>query len=254
MMGRTHMGIGAVGAVAATPLLLHKTWEPMRSLLDHRWGVLPHLLVLQAVFVVASVMGSLFPDLDEPHALASQEVERFLAVPVFLMMVGSVFLLRLETSLAAWGGVLVMTLAFRTAKNLSRRIGLGVLSVVLAYLAWTHVLPVVSASAIILWCVGAMWSAHRTFTHSLLGLLLLGTGLLTIAWHTTSVDPLLHLVVVGWLVGYVLHLIADAVAGGIPVFWPISKRWGVRFVTTGGAWDYLLGGIALFGFLALALI
>jgi len=252
-MGRTHMSLGAIGAAVATPLLLHQAWEPMRTLLDKRWGLLPHVLVLQGVFVVATVVGSLLPD-DEQHALASRDLERFMALPVFLMTCALVFLLHLETSLAAWVGVVVLTLAFRAAHNLSRRIGLGILALALSYLAWRHFLPIAAAVLLVLWCVGAMWSKHRTFTHSLVGFAFLGSGLLALRVSTPSVAPYLHLVLVGVLLGYLLHLLADAVAGGVPLFWPWSKRLGLRLVTTGGAWDYLLGGIALLGFLALALL
>jgi len=243
MLGRTHMSIGAAGAVVAAPLWLH---PPQQTLLH--WMVSTQTFSsvgLFALFFVAAILGSLLPDLDEQHALASRDLERFMALPMFLMMAALVFLLHLETSLAAWVGVGVLTLAFRAAHNLSRRIGLGVLSLALLYLAWRHFLPIFAAVLLVLWCVGAMWSKHRTFTHSLVGLALLGVGLLSVHTSSSSVAPYLHLAVVGLLLGYVLHLLADAVAGGVPLFWPWSRRLGMRIVQTGSLLDHVIGGLAV---------
>ena len=41
MLGRTHMGFGAVGAVAAAPVVLHESWEPMRQLFSDNLGHYP---------------------------------------------------------------------------------------------------------------------------------------------------------------------------------------------------------------------
>ncbi|QRF24210.1 hydrolase [Alicyclobacillus sp. TC] len=249
MLGRSHMGIGAVGAVVATPFLLHESWEPMRRLLSHSGRTIPHMLILQAILVAAFVIGSLLPDLDEPNALASRDLERFMALPVYALLVGIVFLLHRETSLDAWGMVIVLTLAFRTSRNLSRRLGLGLIAVLLAYLAWKHHLSWQATIPIALWCVGAMFSKHRTFTHSLIAVFMLGYGF----WHVHTIFSDVHVAVLGLMIGYILHLIADAIAGGVPLFWPWSKRLGIRILTTGSAWDHMIGGLTVFGFLALAL-
>ncbi|MHB1629784.1 MAG: metal-dependent hydrolase, partial [Bacilli bacterium] len=47
---------------------------------------------------------------------------------------------------------------------------------------------------------------------------------------------------IGFVIGYVLHLIADFVSGGVPLFYPLGKkRLGFRLVRTGGWTDHAVG-------------
>jgi inner membrane protein len=96
-------------------------------------------------------------------------------------------------------------------------------------------------------------AGHRTILHSLLGLALvalLAIGLervviyfLGLQGYTVPADLIntSHLVLVGMLFGYIIHIAADALTlGGVPLFWPNRKRFGfppnprMRFRT--GAW------------------
>jgi inner membrane protein len=96
-------------------------------------------------------------------------------------------------------------------------------------------------------------AGHRTILHSLLGLglvALLAIGLeraiiylLGLQGYTVPADLIntSHLVFVGMLFGYIMHIAADALTrGGVPLFWPDRKRFGfppnpnMRFVT--GDW------------------
>ena len=52
----------------------------------------------------------------------------------------------------------------------------------------------------------------------------------------------LHQVWVGetFILGYVLHLFADAIAGGVLLMWPYPKRFGVALVKTAGMFDRMI--------------
>lgn len=79
---------------------------------------------------------------------------------------------------------------------------------------------------------------HRGATHSLLALLLIGGA----AWY---VDPRLALPIA---VGYSSHLILDMLTiWGIPVLWPVQKRFRLAKLRTGGGFDHLLCIAALCG-------
>src|SRR6266567_1034467 len=82
-------------------------------------------------------------------------------------------------------------------------------------------------------------AGHRTILHSLLGLVLvaiLAIGLervviyfLGLHGYVVPADLIStsHLVLVGMLFGYVMHIAADALTlGGVPLFWPYRKRFG----------------------------
>lgn len=50
----------------------------------------------------------------------------------------------------------------------------------------------------------------------------------------------------GFLLGYVLHIVADSVSGGVPIFYPLSrKRLGIRLVHTGSWADHGMGAVAM---------
>lgn len=87
MMGRSHMAIGAVGAVAATPLVLHEHWESLRDLLTHPWASMPHIVVVQAAFVAATVVGALVPDLDQQDAKLTYTIEIVFGLPVLALAI-----------------------------------------------------------------------------------------------------------------------------------------------------------------------
>jgi hypothetical protein len=252
MMGRTHMAIGAIGAVAATPFMLHLHWEPMRQLLDSNWNTIPHVVVAQAVLVGASMVGALVPDLDQPDALMARKIEVFFGLPVLVITAVLIVLLHHATSLTAWGLAILLTVLFGAAKNTTRIMGLGVLAAGLLYLGWHKQIPLEAAVLLAVWMIGAALSKHRTFTHSLIGVGLFAAGInmcvhLLNTLHIGMVAP-------GFILGYVLHLAADAIAGGVPLLWPWGRRLGLRLVQTGGAVDYMIGGLALFGFAALAVV
>ena len=253
MLGRTHMAIGGVGAVVAAPLLLHSSWQNMRQqLVGDNWHSFPHILIAQAVIVASTVVGAVLPDLDQRDSLMAHKVEVIGGVPILAVLVAMVFALHQASSLIAWGVVVVLGVLFNSQKNVTRIIGLGLVGVGFLYLGWAKHMPMLSAILLAVWLVGAMFTKHRTFTHSLPGLAIFGAGVLMSGGALGS----LHLAVAapGFVVGYALHMAADFPAGGIPLLWPWSKRQGLHLVKTGGAVDHLIGGICILGFVALALL
>jgi inner membrane protein len=83
---------------------------------------------------------------------------------------------------------------------------------------------------------------HRGFSHSLLAFVF-------VVWTSYLASPMIAPAVA---VGYGSHLLADAVtAGGIPLFWPWSKRFGLRNlglkIPTGGGVDRWFYKVSLMG-------
>jgi inner membrane protein len=82
---------------------------------------------------------------------------------------------------------------------------------------------------------------HRTFSHSLLGLVMM-TG------FAHEVNPDLTAAV---FLGYLSHLLADSLTiQGIPWLWPYPRRYRMARIQTGSLSDHMIGLVALF--LALA--
>jgi membrane-bound metal-dependent hydrolase YbcI (DUF457 family) len=152
--------------------------------------------------------------------------------------------------MTAWIFVLVFGWLSSTRGNTSRLAGLGVLGAAMVVLGLHHDIPLSAAMLLAIWTVGAMFTHHRTFTHSLFGLAIFGVGV-RIALKGFSHLPL-ELASEGVILGYALHMAADAIAGGVPLFWPWKHRQGIRFVRTGSAADHLIGGIAALAFFGLA--
>jgi inner membrane protein len=218
-------------------------------------------MVAQVTLVVAAVIGSAIVDLDQQDSLAARKVERLGGIPIFVVIVALVLFLHQQTSLIAWVMAILMAFVFGTQRNILRRVGLGVIGAGLLYTGLTNVIPISGAVVLTAWLIGAMFTKHRTFTHSLPGLIVFAIGIITAMQGVELVRWLSHYHVgviatvapAGLVVGYILHMAADTPAGGIPLFWPWGKRFGGRLIKTGGGWDHLIGGIALLGFFALAI-
>ncbi len=72
---------------------------------------------------------------------------------------------------------------------------------------------------------------HRTITHSLLALLLVSLA----TWY---VDPRLLVYVAS---GYGSHLVLDFLTvWGIPIFWPVKRRFRLLRISTGGEVDHVI--------------
>ncbi|MFD1674848.1 metal-dependent hydrolase [Alicyclobacillus fodiniaquatilis] len=249
MLGRTHMAIGALAGVAITPCLLHSSLP----LLTHTHfniakPTLPHALETDALLVVSSIIGSTFPDFDEQNSLLSRKAEKLVQLLTFLAVVSVVMLLHLQTSMWAWLSAVVIGVVLISRANVMRKIALGLLCAGLLTLGITGKIDITGAVLLAAWTVGAMLTKHRTFTHSLLGLCLFGVGV----FQSITIGSLAPLPW-GLTLGYMLHMVADVPAGGIPLLWPWKVRQGVSFVKTSGWIDHLIGALALVGAIALVI-
>ncbi len=240
------MAVGAVTSVAVAPLILHAHWDTLRNLAQGReWQAASGALVAQALLVVTAVVGSLLPDLDQRNSLAARRVERLGQVVAFVFMAALLFLMHWQTHLVLWALAIVVSFALGTNSNIARRIGLGITGAGLLFLAVHGAIPILGAILLAVWIVGAMFTEHRTFTHSLLGTALFVAGAFTVLNALSQVHGVpLSVAAWGLTVGYVLHLAADSVAGGVPLLWPWNERQGIRLIRTGGFMDSLIGVVA----------
>lgn len=200
-----------------------------------------HTLMRSAAFIAATIMGSTLPDLDESHSLAAQKVEILGRMLLLFGVIGLTVALHVHLSWLGWLTWALFALSLFMKANWARKVALLVLAAV-AFYAGTilSVLSLAGALGLSVWFVAAAFGAHRTWTHSLLGLACLIPSGVWLTHHQGSIWA------DGLVLGYVLHLIADSVAGGIPVFYPlVRKRLGIRLVSTGSVVDHAIGVLAI---------
>jgi membrane-bound metal-dependent hydrolase YbcI (DUF457 family) len=249
------MAIGAVASVAATPLILHAPWDTLRQV-THGFPShgIPGTVAAQVLLAVTAIAGSLLPDLDQRNSLAARKVERLGQVVMFVLMTALLFFMHWQTHWTLWGLVFIISFIVGSNSDITRQIGLAIVGVGLLYLGIRGTLPMVGTLLLAAWAVGAMFTEHRTFTHSLLGAALFISGgfvVLNALGHVHGIP--LSIASWGLAVGYVMHLVADGVAGGVPLLWPWNERQGVRLVNTGSAMDHVLGIVATAAFLVSAI-
>ncbi len=158
MTGKTHMAIGIVAGLTAS------ADQPLEN---------------QLVLVMASVLGSLLPDLDHPKAKLNQKLlifkNKFYRVLFYLSFAAGFTYLFFLTDNKIFGL-------------------LGLLSFFIGI------------------------SSHRSFTHSIIGFLVISytVNLITTKYMLPSVYS-------GFVIGYVLHIIADFFTmKGIQLFYPLK--------------------------------
>ncbi len=83
---------------------------------------------------------------------------------------------------------------------------------------------------------------HRTLSHSILGVLI-GVGVALVAGVRVGIVSAVGL-------GWGLHLVLDALSGGVPLWWPQSHRWVLGRCTVYGVVDMLLLLLAVTVFFA----
>lgn len=158
MTGKTHMAIGVAAGLTVS------IQQPLQN---------------QIMIVLASVLGSLIPDLDHPKSKLNQKLlffkNKFYRVLFYLALAGG-----------------LMYLYFLTKYNVFGLLG------------------------ITSFLIGV--SSHRSFTHSIIGFLVISYIIKLI---TTKYNlPYAYL---GFIIGYVLHLAADFFTiKGIQLFYPLK--------------------------------
>lgn len=82
------------------------------------------------------------------------------------------------------------------------------------------------------WLASLLAPSHRGLTHS--GLAVLALWLVLVEWLRIPYGAEI-------VAGYGSHLLADALTiQGVPLLWPLSPRFGLRLIRTGGFMEYLL--------------
>ena len=242
MLGRTHMAVGAGAACLLLPVVLQSSGIPAwHDITSGNWPTLNQ----SAEFVAASVVGSIAPDLDESHSLLAQKVEVLGRLLLLIAIIGLTLWAHIALTPLVWVAWSFLAFSVLARANWARKIALLALAAGAIYAAGLGVMSTAGGIGLALWCIGAAFTSHRTWTHSLAGLASLipeGIGMMN---HG------LALWAIGFVIGYVLHLIADFVSGGVPLFYPLGKkRLGFRLVRTGGWTDHAIGAGATFVALA----
>jgi inner membrane protein len=77
---------------------------------------------------------------------------------------------------------------------------------------------------------------HRTFTH----------GLFFLMFSSLGISIFSQSIALIWFISYSSHLFLDSLTkSGVPLFYPISGKYGLRWFTTGMLIDKLIGIIGL---------
>ena len=244
MLGRTHMATGLLISMATLPLMekINVPTVSMQAGLGHSQPIEDAVL-----WIGLGVVGSLIPDLDEFHSIATRKVEGLARIVLILFFIW-----------LGWqhGGFNVLTIAIILVGvttlfggDMARKSAMLMMAIALLLAGILYDISLGGTFAFGMTLL-AMWSAatsfghHRTFTHSSLGLLLFGAG-------GQLAFGALH---VGWLLipvllGYTVHLAADMVSGGVPLWWPIHwskhERVGIRIVKTGSFADMGVGAASV---------
>ncbi len=252
MLGKTHMATGLLVSIVTLPMV--EVIRPQAWLSQASHGNFVNM-EMAALWIGLGIVGSILPDLDEFHSIGTRKVEAvvrtililffllltvqhsggFTTLSFILLFAGIATLLGGETARKI--SMLMMAMACMVLAFLNAKLGTDFLTGMFLLAAWSTVTAFV---------------AHRTFTHSLMGLIVLGWGL------GLALLPL-HMLLLTYPVvfGYLVHLLADSVSGGIPVLWPLSlgepKRLGIRLVKTGGMLDHLVGLASLAATVVLAM-
>jgi membrane-bound metal-dependent hydrolase YbcI (DUF457 family) len=216
------------------PLLIHSPWTPFTHALTQAHSA--STLIRQTEFAIAAIAGSIVPDLDEAHSLLARKVEHFVQYILLAIIVAVCVIFHLLSSPGAWVLVGMVTLLLLSRANLMRKVALGLLAASCLIATAKGLIPSESGVLLALWFAGAMLNGHRTFTHSLVGIGTYGIAI-NILGHHLGVGT----ISLGLILGYALHMVADAVSGGVPLLWPIPTRIGVGLIRTGRLTDHLIG-------------
>ncbi|MEQ6359451.1 metal-dependent hydrolase [Thermoanaerobacter thermohydrosulfuricus] len=118
-----------------------------------------------------------------------------------------------------------------------RPLGAVVFTILLFSLSYLKIISVISFIVLETALLLSVFSRHRSFSHSLIGLLTYSIGVY-LAYKAVFVP---------FVIGYSFHIIADMFTNnGVELLYPYRKRIGIGLISTGSIWDTL---IMIFGFL-----
>ncbi|MDS0524377.1 metal-dependent hydrolase [Clostridium sp. SHJSY1] len=77
---------------------------------------------------------------------------------------------------------------------------------------------------------------HREITHSILALVI----------TTAAINNFNKSIALTWGISYITHILVDAITiMGVPLFFPIKKKFGIKMLKTGGMGEYVLQFLAV---------
>ena len=150
------------------------------------------------VLVGCSIFGSLLPDIDHPHGKLNQSI-----LPVKSKLFKALVYLLI--------GAGFIYLDFKMDYVFLRILGIALII--------------------------TGFSQHRTFTHSVLGLIFFSSVVYLISKEFGIMSAY-----IGFVAGYVSHMVADFMTrSGIPIFYPYDKNFTFPLsITTGGVYEQLV--------------
>ncbi|URZ04099.1 metal-dependent hydrolase [Clostridium felsineum] len=200
MTGKTHISIGL--ATSATALSISN----------------PTVKNVVAGLIIGT-LGSLMPDIDTSKSTISYKVRKILLYIMIAVLTTYVLIANFSTQI-------------ETINSFFQMIGLNkIVSYVPDNLRFSNI-----GLVIILACmIFAKVTKHRSFAHSILGLVL----------FTIGFKLLLGNIALYFAVGFISHMVADTLTNsGIEVFYPIRKKVALKLIHTGSIMDHVIGGLA----------
>lgn len=216
MLGETHMATGLLASGITLPVMESIHLQAWLSQVSHgKWTNIE----TGVLWIGLCVAGSIIPDLDEIHSIGTRRVEALIRLALLALLL----LLAMQHGGFSPLSGMILTIGVLTlfGGEMARKVTMLLIviaSVMLGVLNMKYGTGFLAGTILIaLWSGITAFVAHRTFTHSLLGMFIMGVGL------DLALLPLREVVLVyPVMIGYLMHLLADAVSGGVPVLWPLE--------------------------------
>lgn len=214
MTGKTHIAGALASWAVVYPMLVKTRLSKSQD------------IMFFAVSLGGTVLGGLFPDIDQPGSMIDQALFGALGKTRRGSMLGGLVFIGISVFLRIPD---LIKLIFRSSSLLTQ---------LLYYAPELSLVSGVAGAALIM--IASL--KHRGITHTLLGLVLFLWGAdilfgyipILVLWHRAL------LIIFG--AGYLSHLILDLIAHGVPLFYPIvKKRIHLPFsIRTSGFWDVVI--------------
>lgn len=209
MTGKTHISIGL--AASATVL----------SISNLAVGNITAGLAI-------GTLGALMPDIDTGKSKISYKVRKIMLYSMMAVLTTYVLMSNFSTQI-------------QMINSFLRSIGLNK---IVSYVPHNLKFSNTGLMIIIACMIFSKVTKHRSFAHSILGLVL----------FTIGFKLLLGNLSLYFAVGFISHMAADVLTNsGIEVFYPIRKKAALKLIHTGSILDHALGGLAFIYFIFIML-
>ncbi|URZ15482.1 metal-dependent hydrolase [Clostridium felsineum] len=206
MTGKTHISIGLV----ASATVLSISNPTVENVTDG---------------LAIGTLGALMPDIDTGRSTISYKVRKILLYIMIGVLTTYILISNFSNQIEMINSVF-------------QRIGLNKLTSYVPHnLKFSN-----TGLVIILACmIFSQFTKHRSFAHSILGLVL----------FTIGFKLLLGNLALYFAVGFISHMIADTLTNsGIEIFYPIRKKVALKLIHTGSVMDHVIGGLAFIYFIS----